>query len=70
MLAAEGLVRAGDAQGLERLVEQARAFDWTASPHGPEQILEDLTGTFRGCPDDWETYLEARGAFEAPRLRA
>lgn len=58
VLAAEGLVRAGHRAGLSRLAELLGAFDWSARSHGPQQILEDLTGTFRSDPDGWLRYLD------------
>lgn len=61
VLAAEALVRAGEPRGLSRLVEHARAVDWTAFAFGPQQLLEDLTGAFAGSPDDWAAYLDRHG---------
>lgn len=63
VLAAEALVRAGEEGALTQLVVHTRALDWTSLGHGPEQILEDLTGVFRDGPDAWEDYLRRRGAW-------
>lgn len=53
VLAAEALVRAGERDALGLLVRHARSYDWTSLAHGPEQLLEDLTGQFRDSPEQW-----------------